>query len=120
MKVIVPCGGRSSRYPNQPPKWMLPAHDGRPMLALAVAGIPVPKDDLIVTILREHEERYHVRQGLAAAARREPMYARVHAVLLACTFVRILPYARTPEERRFVRARVEHFARMSCAPGGPG
>ncbi|HEU4731760.1 MAG TPA: hypothetical protein VFT22_27880 [Kofleriaceae bacterium] len=67
MKVIVPCGGRSSRYPNQPPKWMLPAHDGRPMLALAVAGIPVPKDDLIVTILREHEERYHVRQGLAAA-----------------------------------------------------
>ncbi|HEU4731761.1 MAG TPA: aminoglycoside phosphotransferase family protein [Kofleriaceae bacterium] len=63
---------------------------------------------------------YLSRRLLAAAARREPMYARVHAVLLACTFVRILPYARTPEERRFVRARVEHFARMSCAPGGPG
>jgi dTDP-glucose pyrophosphorylase len=67
MKVIVPCGGRSSRYPNQPPKWMLPAHDGRPMLALAVSGIPVAKDDLIIAILREHEDRYHVRAGLEAA-----------------------------------------------------
>jgi GTP:adenosylcobinamide-phosphate guanylyltransferase len=67
MKVIVPCGGRSSRYPNQPPKWMLPAHDGRPMLALAVAGLQISLDDLIVTILREHEETYRVRQGLEAA-----------------------------------------------------
>ena len=67
MKVIIPCGGRSSRYPNQPPKWMLPAHDGRPMLALAVSGIRVAKDDLIVTVLREHEDRYRVRQGLEAA-----------------------------------------------------
>lgn len=67
MKVIVPCGGRSSRYPNQPPKWMLPAHDGRPMLALAISGIQVTLDDVIITILREHEERYRVRQGLEAA-----------------------------------------------------
>jgi len=67
MKVIVPCGGRSSRYPNQPPKWMLPAHDGRPMLALAVSGIRVEKHDLIVTILREHEDKYRVRQGLETA-----------------------------------------------------
>ena len=67
MKVIVPCGGRSSRYPNQPPKWMLPAHDGRPMLALAVSGLKIAKDDLIITILREHEDKYRVRQGLEAA-----------------------------------------------------
>lgn len=67
MKVIVPCGGRSSRYPNQPPKWMLPAHDGRPMLALAVSGIRVSLDDVIITVLREHEDKYRVRQGLTAA-----------------------------------------------------
>jgi len=58
---------------------------------------------------------YLSRRVLAAASRREPMYTQVHAVLLACTFVRILPYARTPEEREFVRARVEHFARTSSA-----
>jgi aminoglycoside phosphotransferase (APT) family kinase protein len=48
-----------------------------------------------------------------AAIAREPGYAQVHAILLACTFVRILPYARTPEELQFVKARVEHFASMS-------
>ncbi|MCC6993609.1 MAG: hypothetical protein IT370_03165 [Deltaproteobacteria bacterium] len=67
MKVIVPCCGRSSRYPNQPPKWMLPAHDGRPMIALAVSALAARREDLIVTILREHEERYQVTAGLAAA-----------------------------------------------------
>lgn len=67
MKVIVPCCGRSSRYPNQPPKWMLPAHDGRPMLTQAVAGLEVAREDLIVTLLREHDERYGVREGLNAA-----------------------------------------------------
>ncbi len=67
MKVIVPCCGRSSRFPNQQPKWMLPAHDGRPMITQAVSGLPVPKQDLVVTILREHETKYRVREGLEAA-----------------------------------------------------
>jgi hypothetical protein len=67
MKVIAPCCGRSSRYPNQPPKWMLPGHDGRPMLAMAMSRLAISLDDLIVTVLREHEETYHVTAGLAAA-----------------------------------------------------
>ena len=67
MKVILPCCGRSSRYPNQPPKWMLPAHDGRPMICAATAELQCSVDDLIVTILREHEERFHVTDGLAMA-----------------------------------------------------
>lgn len=67
MKVIVPCCGRSSRFPNQPPKWMLPAHDGRPMLTLALSQLQVSLDDVVVTILREHEERYQVVAGLEAA-----------------------------------------------------
>jgi dTDP-glucose pyrophosphorylase len=64
MKVIVPCCGRSSRYPSQPPKWMLPGHDGRPMLALAVSGLKVKLEDLVVAVLREHEERFRVTAGL--------------------------------------------------------
>jgi aminoglycoside phosphotransferase len=50
---------------------------------------------------------------IAAATDRESMYPRIHAVLLACTFVRILPYARTAKELHFVKMRVEHFARIS-------
>ncbi len=67
MKVILPCCGRSSRFPNQPPKWMLPAHDGRPMLTLAVSKIRVALEDLVVAILREHETKYQVQKGLEAA-----------------------------------------------------
>lgn len=64
MKVIVPCCGRSSRFPNQPPKWILPGHDGQPMLALAVSGLQARREDMVVAILREHEERFRVTAGL--------------------------------------------------------
>jgi hypothetical protein len=67
MKVIVPCCGRSSRFPNLPPKWMLPDADGRPMICAAVGGLKFNPDDLIVTLLREHEERFNVTEGLKNA-----------------------------------------------------
>lgn len=67
MKVIVPCCGRSSRYPGLPPKWMLPGHDGRPMLTLAVAGLGVEPSNLIVVILAEHEEKFHASAGINEA-----------------------------------------------------
>jgi len=58
---------------------------------------------------------YLSQRLLTAAARRDPLYPRIHAVLLASTFVRILPYARTPEELAFVKLRVDHYARTSLA-----
>lgn len=64
MKVILPCCGRSSRFPNQPPKWMLPAHDGRPMLSLALSQLDVSLDDVLITVLREHETKFHVTEGI--------------------------------------------------------
>lgn len=67
MKVIVPCCGRSSRFPNQPPKWMLPAYDGRPMICLAVSQLNFSLDDLVVTILQDHEDQFQVTAGLKAA-----------------------------------------------------
>src|SRR5688572_27302585 len=67
MKVIVPCCGRSSRFPNLAPKWMLLDADGRPMICRAVEGIRCDVADLVISILREHEEKYDVAAGLAAA-----------------------------------------------------
>lgn len=58
---------------------------------------------------------YLSRRLMSAAVARDPRYAATHAILLACTFVRILPYARTPDERVFVKTRIEHFARISRA-----
>lgn len=67
MKVIVPCCGLSTRFAGQPPKWTLPAYDGRPMLCHAVAGLKIDLDDLVVTILAEHEEQFRVTEGLGKA-----------------------------------------------------
>lgn len=67
MKVIVPCCGSSSRFPGQPPKWTLPAHDGRPMICHAISGLELSLDDLVVSILQDHEDKYNVVAGLEAA-----------------------------------------------------
>lgn len=56
---------------------------------------------------------YVSRRVSATAAQLEPGYAHVHAILLAFTFVRILPYTRSERERAFVKQRVEHFARIA-------
>ena len=67
MRVIVPCAGGSSRFPNMPPKWMLPDHDGLPMIYKAVEGLAVEPERLIVTMLREHDERFNAVEGLNRA-----------------------------------------------------
>ncbi|MXO60721.1 hypothetical protein GRI89_14355 [Altererythrobacter salegens] len=67
MKVIVPCAGKSSRFPDMPPKWMLPDHDGLPMVRKAIEGLNVPAEDLIFTILREHEAEFGAIAGLHRA-----------------------------------------------------
>jgi hypothetical protein len=77
MKVIVPCCGRSSRFPNLPPKYMLPGHDGRPMLALSLAKIAVSLDDVVIAVLREHEEKYGITKGFELAFGR-PLNVVIH------------------------------------------
>ncbi len=67
MKVIVPCAGSSSRYPNVPPKWTLPSPDGRPMVVRAVEQLDFDLSDIVITILQEHEQRYDAVVGLQRA-----------------------------------------------------
>jgi MoaA/NifB/PqqE/SkfB family radical SAM enzyme len=64
MKVIVPCAGKSSRYPNMRPKWMLTYPDGSLMVKKAIEGLNVPTKDIVITILKEHEEKYDISRGL--------------------------------------------------------
>lgn len=64
MKLIVPCGGKSSRFPNMPPKWILPDHEGIPMIVRAVQELQFNPSNLVVTILKEHEAKFNVRRGL--------------------------------------------------------
>ncbi len=64
MKVIIPCCGKSSRYPNMRPKWMLNHPDGNLMVKKAIEGLEVSPKDIIITILKEHEDKYDIVKGL--------------------------------------------------------
>jgi len=64
MKVIVPCAGKSTRFLGMRPKWMLNHPDGDLMVKKAVEGLGVEPKDIIITILKEHEEKYDIARGL--------------------------------------------------------
>jgi hypothetical protein len=78
----------------------------------------------LAKLFQECEGRWHAHRGrpiaasvidhlrtrwMAAAERLDPGYRVVHYPLLALTFARILPYARTPEDIRFLEHRVRIF-----------
>lgn len=57
--LIVPCGGRSSRFPNMKPKWMLTHPKGNLMIFEGLSQFPVESfDRFIITIHKSHVEEY--------------------------------------------------------------
>ncbi len=57
--LIIPCAGKSSRFPNMKPKWMLTHPDGKLMIQKAMEGINTDIfDRIIITILQYHIEKY--------------------------------------------------------------
>lgn len=64
--LLLPCAGRSSRYPGVRPKWMLTLPDGQ--LALQRAAASVPRTDRTVIAVRaDHEQLYGCRALLRRA-----------------------------------------------------
>ena len=59
--LIIPCAGKSSRFPNMKPKWMLTHPDGKLMIEKAIDGINTNLfNQIIITILQEHIEKYEL------------------------------------------------------------
>lgn len=57
--LIIPCGGKSSRFPKMKPKWMLTHPDGQLMIEKAISGFELEQfDRIIVTIIKAHAEAY--------------------------------------------------------------
>jgi hypothetical protein len=57
--LLLPCAGKSARYPGVRPKWMLTLPQGELALARAAASVPRDAYNRIVAAIRaEHEERY--------------------------------------------------------------
>lgn len=57
--LLVPCAGKSSRFPNMKPKWMLTHPDGKLMVEKSIEGLNLKQfDRFIITIVKEVDEKY--------------------------------------------------------------
>lgn len=60
--LIIPCAGKSSRFPNMKPKYMLTHPDGKLMVEKAIEDINLEIfDRIIITIVKEHDDKYDVK-----------------------------------------------------------
>lgn len=57
--LIIPCAGKSTRFPNMKPKYMLTHPDGKLMIEKALENINLDVfDRIIITIVRPHSVQY--------------------------------------------------------------
>ena len=57
--LIIPCAGKSSRFPNMKPKYMLTHPDGKLMIEKSMEHINLEIfDRIIITIVKPHDEKY--------------------------------------------------------------
>ena len=60
--LIIPCAGKSSRFPNMKPKYMLTHPDGKLMIEKSMEKINVDVfDRIIITIVKPHDEKYEAK-----------------------------------------------------------
>ena len=57
--LIIPCAGKSSRFPNMKPKYMLTHPDGKLMIEKAMENMNTDVfDRIIITIVKPHDDKY--------------------------------------------------------------
>lgn len=60
--LIIPCAGKSSRFPNMKPKYMLTHPDGKLMVEKSIENINLDVfDRIIITIVKPHNEKYDAK-----------------------------------------------------------
>jgi hypothetical protein len=82
--LIVPMAGRSSRFPNVRPKWMLTHPRGRFMAIESILGFNLDYfENIYFVYLKEHEEHYHFRKGFIEELEELNIHNRTQLVELA-------------------------------------
>ncbi len=56
--LIIPCAGLSTRFPGVRPKYLLTHPDGKLMVQKSIEGFDLSYDRLIITVLREHCDKW--------------------------------------------------------------
>lgn len=60
--LIIPCAGKSSRFPNMKPKYLLTHPDGKLMIEKSMEDINLDIfDRIIITIVQPHNEKYEAK-----------------------------------------------------------
>jgi len=77
--LIVPMGGKSSRFPNMRPKWMLThPSSGNFMCVEAIRGINLDFfDNIFFVILDQHEKNYQASRGIIESLENFSNYQRI-------------------------------------------
>lgn len=58
--LIIPCAGKSSRFPNMKPKWLLTHPDGHLMIEKCLSGFDLQSfSKIVITIVRKHDVDYN-------------------------------------------------------------
>jgi len=65
MAVIIPCAGRSSRFPGTRPKYLLTLYDGDTMFERTAKDYP--NEDIHFIILEEHKDKYDASEAIYKA-----------------------------------------------------
>ena len=58
MKLLLPVAGKSSRFPDLRPKWLLTMPNGNLMIENALEGIDTEFIDEIIVIMLEDHQKY--------------------------------------------------------------
>ena len=84
MNLIVPIAGRSSRFPDLKPKWMLTHPRGNMMVVEALKGLDLTGVDRIYVVgLQEYQDRHGFVRSLEMQFEEQGIADRVQFVLLA-------------------------------------
>lgn len=60
--LIIPCAGRSSRFPNMRPKYLLTHPDGQLMIEKSFSALDTDIfERILIVIVKEHDQRYNAR-----------------------------------------------------------
>lgn len=71
--LIIPCAGKSNRFPNMKPKWMLTHPDGELMIEKALSGLNTEVfERIIITIVKPHDEKYEAGLILSQVFKNNP------------------------------------------------
>ena len=83
MNLIVPMAGKSNRFPDMKPKWMLTHPNGKFMGIQAILGLNLEDFNKIVFVfLKEHESKFNFLKGYSDELEELNLLHKSHFVLL--------------------------------------